>query len=104
MTFPDTITPHTDTETAPQSCGDDPFGLDQIPAFLRRAPGDTRLHVVVFHEALRPHESFVDDHIRVFGQMACKLILHRLHGIDDDVHPIGLKERSRPLPEFVESF
>ncbi len=43
MTFPDTITPHTDTETAPQPCGDDPFGLDQIPAFLRRTPGDTRL-------------------------------------------------------------
>ncbi len=43
MTFPDTITPHTDTETAPQSCGDDPFGLDQIPAFLRRTPGDARL-------------------------------------------------------------
>ncbi len=43
MTFPDTTIPHTDTETAPQPCGDDPFGLDQIPAFLRRAPGDTRL-------------------------------------------------------------
>ncbi len=43
MTFPDTITPHTVPEPAPQSCGDDPFGLDQIPAFLRRSPGNTRL-------------------------------------------------------------
>ncbi len=43
MTFPESITPHADTETASQSCEDDPFGLDQIPAFLRRTPGDTRL-------------------------------------------------------------
>ncbi len=43
MTFPETTIPHTDTETAPQSCGDDPFGLDQIPTFLRRTPGDARL-------------------------------------------------------------
>ena len=42
MTFPDTITPSTDTETAPQACGDDPFGLDQIPTFLRRTPGDIK--------------------------------------------------------------
>ncbi len=39
MTYHKTITPSTDTETAPQSCGDDPFGLDDIPGFLRRTPG-----------------------------------------------------------------
>ncbi len=42
MTFPETITPTPDTETAPQSCGDDPFGLDDIPDFLRRTPGKTK--------------------------------------------------------------
>ncbi len=41
MTFPDTTTPHTDTEPAPPSCGGDP--LADIPAFLRRTPGNTRL-------------------------------------------------------------
>ena len=40
MTFPETTTPSTDTETASQSCDDDPFGLDQIPTFLRRTPND----------------------------------------------------------------
>ena len=43
MTCQEITIPHSETETAPQSCGDDPFGLDQIPAFLRRTPGDTRL-------------------------------------------------------------
>ena len=42
MTFPETTTPHTDTVAAPQASGDDPFGLDDIPAFLRRTPGATR--------------------------------------------------------------
>ncbi len=42
MTFPDTTTPHTDTETAPQSCGDDPFGLANIPDFLRRTPDNIK--------------------------------------------------------------
>ena len=42
MTFPETITPTPDTETAPQSCGNDPFGLDDIPDFLRRTPGKTK--------------------------------------------------------------
>ena len=39
MTYRQTITPSNDPETAPQSCGDDPFGLDDIPDFLRRTPG-----------------------------------------------------------------
>ena len=43
MTFPEITTPHIDTETAPQACGDDPFGLDDIPDFLRRTPGRTKL-------------------------------------------------------------
>ena len=43
MTYHQTTTPHPDTETAPQLCGDDPFGLANSPAFLRRTPGDTRL-------------------------------------------------------------
>ena len=38
MTYHKAITPNPDTETAPQSCGDDPFGLDDIPGFLRRTP------------------------------------------------------------------
>ena len=42
MTHHQTTTPHTDTETAPQSCGDDPFGLNDIPDFLRRTPGKTK--------------------------------------------------------------
>ena len=42
MTFHKTITSQPEPETAPQACGDDPFGLDQIPAFLRRTPGDTK--------------------------------------------------------------
>ncbi len=42
MTCQEITIPNTDTETAPQRCGDDPFGLAQIPAFLRRTPGDTR--------------------------------------------------------------
>ena len=39
MTCKETTIPSTDTETAPQSCGDDPFGLANIPDFLRRTPG-----------------------------------------------------------------
>ncbi len=42
MTFPETTTPSTGPEPAPQYCGDDPFGLDDIPDFLRRTPGKTR--------------------------------------------------------------
>ncbi len=42
MTISKTTTPSTDTETAPQPCGGDPLGLDQIPEFLRRSPGDTK--------------------------------------------------------------
>ncbi len=38
MTFPETTPPSADTVAAPQYCGDDPFGLDDIPAFLRRTP------------------------------------------------------------------
>ena len=41
MTFPETTTPTAATETAPQPCGDDPFGLANIPDFLRRAPKPT---------------------------------------------------------------
>ena len=43
MTYRQTTTPRTDTETVPQSCGDDPCGLTDIPAFLRRTPDDARL-------------------------------------------------------------
>ncbi len=39
MTFPETIIPCTDTETAAQTSGGDPFGLDDIPDFLRRSRG-----------------------------------------------------------------
>ncbi len=39
MTFRETTTPSADTETAPQTSGDDPFGLDDIPDFLRRSRG-----------------------------------------------------------------
>lgn len=39
MTFPDCTTPSTDTEPGPQPCGGDPL---DIPAFLRRLPGDTK--------------------------------------------------------------
>ena len=42
MTYLKAITPNPDTETAPQSCGDDPFGLNDIPAFLRRTPESVR--------------------------------------------------------------
>ena len=42
MTFPETTTPRTDTETASQFCEDHPFGLNDIPDFLRRTPGKTR--------------------------------------------------------------
>ena len=38
MTFRETTTPSTGTEPAAQSCDDDPCGLDDIPAFLRRKP------------------------------------------------------------------
>ncbi len=43
MTCKQTTTLSTAPKTAPQASGDDPLGLDQIPAFLRRTPGDTRL-------------------------------------------------------------
>ena len=39
MTFSKTITPTADTEPALQFSQDDPFGLDDIPDFLRRSPG-----------------------------------------------------------------
>ena len=39
MTYQEITTPSTGTKTVPQSCGDDPFGLDDIPGFLRRTPG-----------------------------------------------------------------
>ena len=39
MTFRETTTPSTDTEPVPQTSGDDPFGLDDIPDFLRRSRG-----------------------------------------------------------------
>ena len=42
MTYNETTTPYPDTETAPQSCGDDPFGLDDIPDFLRRTSSKTK--------------------------------------------------------------
>ena len=42
MTFPETTTPTPDTVVAPQSSGDDPFGLDDIPDFLRRTSGKTK--------------------------------------------------------------
>ncbi len=38
MTCHETTTRHVDTVSASQSCGDDPFGLDDIPGFLRRTP------------------------------------------------------------------
>ena len=38
MTCQQIITPSADTETVPQPCGDDPFGLVDIPGFLRRTP------------------------------------------------------------------
>ncbi len=37
MTFPETTTLSPSTVAAPQASGD-PFGLDDIPAFLRRTP------------------------------------------------------------------
>ena len=42
MTYHKTTTPNTDPEPAPQYCGDDPFGLDDIPDFLRRTPNKTK--------------------------------------------------------------
>ena len=42
MTYHKTTTPNTDPEPAPQYCGDDPFGLDDIPDFLRRTPSKTK--------------------------------------------------------------
>ncbi len=39
MTFNKSITPSTGTETASQYSEDDPFGLADIPHFLRRSPG-----------------------------------------------------------------
>ena len=41
MTFPETTIPTPDTVAAPQASGDDPFGLDDMPDFLRRTPGKT---------------------------------------------------------------
>ena len=38
MTYRQTTTPNTDTVTASQPCDDDPFGLNDIPTFLRRMP------------------------------------------------------------------
>ena len=38
MTFPETTTPSTGPETASQFSEDDPFGLGDIPDFLRRTP------------------------------------------------------------------
>ncbi len=43
MTFNKTTPPSPDTVAAPQASGDDPFGLGDIPAFLRRTPGAGRL-------------------------------------------------------------
>ena len=43
MTYKDPTIPRTDTETAPQSCDDDPCGLDDIPDFLRRTPQPAKL-------------------------------------------------------------
>ena len=42
MTCQEITIPHSETETAPQACGDDPFELDKIPDFLRRLPGKTK--------------------------------------------------------------
>ena len=42
MTFPETTPPSTDTEPASQYCKDDPFGLGDIPDFLRRTPGKAK--------------------------------------------------------------
>ena len=42
MTFPETITPSTATETAAQPCDGDPFGLADLPSFLRRSPQPTK--------------------------------------------------------------
>ena len=41
MTFNKTTTPSPDAVAAPQA-SNDPFGLDDIPAFLRRTPGAGR--------------------------------------------------------------
>ena len=42
MTYRQTTIPRTETKTAAQSCGGDPFDLDDIPDFLRRAPGNAK--------------------------------------------------------------
>ena len=42
MTSPEDITLSTGTEPAPQSYGDDPFDIGNIPDFLRRSPGRTK--------------------------------------------------------------
>ena len=42
MTVSETTTPNTDTEPVLQACGDDPLDIGNIPAFLRRTPGDTK--------------------------------------------------------------
>ncbi len=42
MTVSQTTTPTAGTEPASQYCDDDPFGLDDIPDFLRRTPGKTK--------------------------------------------------------------
>ncbi len=42
MTFPETTPPSTATEPASQYSEDDPFGLDDIPDFLRCSPGKTK--------------------------------------------------------------
>ena len=53
MTYRQPITPCTDTEPAPQSCGDDPLDLAGIPDFLRRPPKPAEPTGVSEHHALR---------------------------------------------------
>ena len=43
MTSPETTIPIADTVSGLQASSDDPFGLDDIPDFLRRTPGRTKL-------------------------------------------------------------
>ena len=43
MTVSETTTPNTEPETVPQSCGDEPSDIGNIPAFLVRVAGDTKL-------------------------------------------------------------
>ena len=42
MTFPEITTPNASTEPASQYSAADPFGLDDIPDFLRRSPGQIK--------------------------------------------------------------